>query len=246
MIKRFFKWIKSLFCKSKKAKYVLVWKDNHFLDEKWEDCLPGKSSWNKYMTGMSLFHTAEGGFTRFRCDKFLETYQTSGVRTADYLPDGKIIVVARFKGGHATWPAIWMSSENKSHDLTTYKDYFEIDLSEYYETRDNTETTYHFPKSMRKECKSHNVKTAINPEEWNTFECEWNDSELSVSINGKKIWSLKNDGDPDVFPIEEYQRRFCLIISMQYGNKWLSEPVPDELPLWMDVKNVKYYKLIKK
>ena len=244
MIKRFFKWIKSLFCKSKKAKraYELVWKDNLLL-ERWEDCLPGKSSWNKYMTGVPLLLTAEGGFTRFLCDRIPDGYQTSGVRTADYLPDGKIVVMARFRSGHATWPAIWLCSKNTSKN---YDDYFEIDLSEYYETRDNTETTYHFPKSMRKECKSQNVKTEINPEDWNTFVCEWNDSELSVSINGKKVWSLKNDGDPDVFPIDEYQRRFCLILSMQYGNKWLSEPVDDELPLWMDVKNVKYYKLIKK
>lgn len=37
MIRRFFKWIKSLFCKSKKAErvYELVWKDN-LLIERWE------------------------------------------------------------------------------------------------------------------------------------------------------------------------------------------------------------------
>ena len=247
MIKRFFKWIKSLFCTKKKVaekQYEMLWKDSCFINERWDTCNIGKSSWNKYMGGMPIFHTSEGGFTRFKCQTFAGTYNTDGVHTEEYLPDGKIVVVARFHGGHATWPAIWMSSENKSHDLETYKDYFEIDLSEYYENRPDTDTTYHFPKSMRKECKPHQVKTKINPEEWNEFVCEWGEDELSVSINGKKVWSLKNNGNPDEYPLEEYQRRFKVILSMQYGSKWLSDPVDNELPLWMDVKSVEYFKRI--
>ena len=266
-IKNFFK---KLFCKKEKPKenqkpvndkpsvpqipqceYELIYEDTYDSVDTtfWTIRKSGSSSWNKHagLHPKPMETEDDGKFFRFICertDSNDDGWATAAVTTKDVFGDGKFECLARFNSGKATWPAIWMSSENKSHDLTTYKDYFEIDLSEYYENRTNTDTTYHFPKSMRKECNTQQVKTEINPEEWNKFVCEWGENELSVSINDKKVWSFKNNGDADEYPLAEYQRRFRIILSMQYTSRWLSEPDLNELPLWMDVKGFKLYKKI--
>ena len=53
---------------------------------------------------------------------------------------------------------------------------------------------------------------------------------------------FKNNGKADEYPLKEEQRKFRIILSMQYGNDYLEPPIEAELPLYMDIKSFKYWK----
>ena len=171
-------------------------------------------------------------------------FTTAGIISKAIWGDGKIEVIARSKGGKSSWPALWMSTQSGGEN---YSSYYEIDLSEYYETRDMTDTTYHYPKSMRNEAQPKRAKTLINKIEdnitdWNKYTVLWNKNLIQVYINDELVLEQKNDGDATVFPVDNTNRLFRFIISMQYGgSRWLSNPDPTELPIYMDVKSFKYW-----
>lgn len=207
----------------------------------------GPSAWNKHagLHPRPMETEDDGKFFRFICertDSNEDGWATAAITTKESFGDGKFECLARFKSGKATWPAIWMSHPNGAQN--NYETYYEVDLSEYYETRDNTETTFHFPKSMRKECSSINKKFPISPNEWTKFTCEWNEERIRVWINGYIVFDLENDGDSTNYPVDDTSRTFQIILSMQYTNRWLNEPDLNELPLWMDVKDIKFYKKV--
>lgn len=236
-----------LFCKRKGDDYELVWEDSGSLsDERWNVCLKGPSSWNR-QAGLQPKKMIVGRqpIVRLECVKAdnEDGWQTAAVITKEAYPDGKLECVAKFNSGKSTWPAIWMSHPNGAKN--NYETYFEIDLSEYYEKRDVTESTYHYPQSMRGEAKSKNVRTKIKKDEWNKFTCIWNDESIKVLINDVLAFELKNNGDPTYYPVDENLRTFNIILSMQYANRWLSEPDLSELPLWMDIKSIKYWRKAK-
>lgn len=207
----------------------------------WDIVPKGPSMWNKFMGDKPEKCVGQGfTFKRFKAVRKRDTYHTSGYISKELYGDGKIEVVARFKGGNSSWPAIWLSTRNGSNN---YDDYYEIDLSEYYEKRPETETTYHNPKSMRDVTeRMRSIGTKIKAEEWNTFTAEWNEAFIKVSINGKTVFEFKNNGKADEYPLKEEQRKFWIILSMQYGNDYLEPPIDAELPLYMDVKSFKYWK----
>ena len=82
--------------------------------------------------------------------------------------------------------------------------------------------------------------TKIKKDDWNIFTCEWNEKYIKIAINGKVVINYKNNGSWKSFPQTESDREFTLILSMQYC---YGTPKPKELPLWMDVEYVKYFKL---
>lgn len=238
---KIFKWFMNLFHKkAKKEDYLPL------SDIEWEICPPGPSAWNKH-AGLKYQKVIIGRqpCIRLACRKSTKNddgWETAAIKSIQAYGDGKFECYAKFKSGKSTWPAIWMTHPNGAKD--NYATYYEIDLSEYYETRDNTETTYHYPQSMRKEDKSINVKTPIKPNEWNHFMCKWDESGINVYINGELVLNIINTNDNTRFPVNKEDRTFQIILSMQYDNKWLSKPDLNELPLWMDVKDIKVYKKI--
>lgn len=249
-IKNFFK---RIFCGKEKTKptqpvetekYELVYEDNFDkpISDFWTIVKTRYSSWCKYAGSSPKLITEEGeSFYRFPVTYNDDTYHTAAIKSKGSYGDGKIEVVARFKSGKATWPAIWMTHPNGAQN--NYETYYEIDVSEYYETRDTTDTTYHCPQSMRGGDKPvQPTKTAIKKNNWNTFVCTWDEESICVNINGVKSFVFKNDGDPLHYPTVAENRTFQVILSMQYGNKWLSEPDNSELPLWMDIKSFKLWK----
>lgn len=208
----------------------------------WNVCPKGPSSWNH---AAGLVPEYDDEIIRLKCIKIDDSeYVTAAIKTVEAYSDGLFECEARFNSGKGTWPAIWCSHPNGAKD--NYATYYEVDLSEYYETRDNTDTTYHCPESMRdenKHCYS-TVKTKINPTEWNKFAMTWNEQAIKVYINGKCILTIENDGNPDHFPVNAEDRTFQFILSMQYDNKYLQAIDLNELPLWMEIRNINIYKKI--
>ena len=204
----------------------------------------GQSSWNKHagLKPKLMENDKDGKFIRLVCeasDKNDDGWMTAAMKTKTSYSDGKFECEARFNSGIATWPAIWMTHPKSG---TNYATYYEIDLSEYYNTDDHTVTTYHYPDSMRGTKKFQQTKTNIVRNDWNKFCCEWNEETIRVWINDNLSMELLNNEDANFYPIEFTSRDFTIILSMQYTNKYLPSPDLQELPLWMDVRNFKIYR----
>ena len=210
----------------------------------WITVPKGPSYWNINMGGSPevMSNQSDGKFVRFNViDNNDGTFLASGVKSANAWGDGKFECEARFKGGKGSWPAIWMTHPGGSANNNAT--YYEIDLSEYYETRNETETTYHCPQSVNGGEKYVDyVKTTINKNDWNKFVCTWDSNSIVIYINNVAIMTIPNDGDSTHFPTTKSNRTFSIILSMQYaGNPWLQSPDSSELPLYMDVRNIKYW-----
>lgn len=272
IFKKIFKCIKSLFKKDKPttpttpatntpievlienpdySKYELIYEEMaETIDSKiWTVRRSGPSEWNKHagLKPKLMENDKDGKYIRLACetsDKNEDGWMTSAISTKEAYGDGMFECKARFNSGKATWPAIWMTHPNGA--ANNYATYYEIDLSERYETRDNTETGYHHPQSMRGGGKYvQTVKVPIIRYGWNKFACTWDENSIDVYINNKKEFSIPNDGNVDHYPIEASSRTFQIILSMQYTNNYLNKPDLQELPLWMDIKDFKIYKLKK-
>ena len=211
----------------------------------WIEVPKGPSWWNSTMgTHPQVYQGGSTKFLRLKAIKKDDEYVTAGIKTPIAYGDGKFECEARFNGGAGSWPAIWMTHPNGAQN--NYASYYEVDISEYYETRDTTDTTYHCPQSMRGgEKYVEPVHTSIIKIEWNKFEWSWDEDSITICINGVQIMNIANDGNPDHYPINAEDRTFIIILSMQYAsNPYLSDPDDSDLPLYMDIRNVKYYKKI--
>lgn len=181
--------------------------------------------------------------------------------------DGKFECEARFKMAPTAWPAIWMSHPyGAANDNETY---YEVDICEYWHVCSQEDdyycnTTYHYPESQRDGGKTkhrNKVKLKVLPNEpheengrlftetdWNKFSCTWDENSIKVFVNDTKVMEIENDGDKNHFPIDSTIRTFNIVLSMQYDSTSLGRYgcvlSTDDLPLYMDVKNVKVYKKI--
>ncbi len=251
VLKKFWKWLRGLLCWRRKAGRVVPESETGLagyelvvdgIDVKdWEVVEAGPSQWNRFA---GLFPVlGENGVVRFECVRVGDDgYVCAAIKSKEAYGDGKLEVEARFKGGAGTWPAIWMSHPDGSRD--NFATYYEVDLSEYYERREKTDSTYHFPASMRGDEKFVNVKSPIIKDGWNRFECKWDEQSIDVVINGETVLQIKNNGDGSFYPVNREDRTFQIILSMQAGNRWLSPVDLGELPLWMDVRNFKLWRKV--
>lgn len=210
----------------------------------WVVCSPGKSPWNKYMGLFPKIVTNDLGasYLRLSCeyDKEDKVYRTAGVKSIDTFQDGIIEIKARFKGGNSSWPAIWLKAYGASN-------YYEIDLCEYFERRNHCKTGLFMPKHLKwglKRLFRPKKHPKIDKDNWNLFTCQWNSDSIIIKVNNKKVLEYKNTGNSKDFPINLEDRKFTLILSMQYGHSWCLPKNKKQLPLYMDVAYVKYYKLI--
>lgn len=204
--------------------------------EGWQPCLKNENvPWGKYMTGEKPTLAFYGNYEsclRLRCDGKDGNYRTQGIWTKNtrMFGKGRLAVTARFHGGTGTWPAVWLRNISCQDPANWKKDYYEIDMVEYYGRKVYSEQTFHTEDSMLGKCKPHRGYSLIKRGEWNTFVAEWDDKHVTVWVNGKVALDVSGKG----FPTDYY-----LILSMQYG--FGGKTKDSELPLWMDIKSVQHF-----
>ena len=212
-------------------------------DEVWGPCIKAKSNWNKFMTEKFPEVIKKNGetFVRLLClpDYENNTFTTEGITTKGkkMFGPGRIEVRARFNPGRTTWPAIWLVNNNNSND-----EYYEIDVCEYFGTRNSLNVTYHFPSSMnKKHSPIYRSTTNFSKTDWNDFVCEWDEKAIKVYVNGKRVMIINNDENQTHYPVNVKDRFLFIILSMQYMAPGMGKPDPSELPLWMDVDYVRHW-----
>ena len=201
-----------------------------------------ESGWSRFVGGdpqVVYDDTAtEGQCLRLPVVADGDMFLTSAVWTDYVLGPGILKIRARFHGGRGTWPAIWLTNHRTSREH-----YYEVDLCEYFEKRKRCKAGVFFPKHMKSwwhrlwRPKRH---PKINRDGWNLFAFVWDDKKMMLFVNGIKALELTNRGKAGSYPQTEEDMSFRLILSMQYGKKWLRKPRKSECPLWMDVDYVWY------
>lgn len=214
----------------------------------WNICQANPNGlWDRNAGGIPKVVTENGeSFLRLDAVKVGDTYQTAAIKSKQRYGDGRWTVIAKFKGGNGTWPAIWMNHRENIPD-SDKKNFYEIDICEYFQKRFWCKTGIFHAASMKHwwhklfRPKRHPF---IKRNKWNKFVCEWNQDEIKIIINDKKVIRFKNNGNEDFFPTKPEFRQFDFIISMQYYKPWLLPIKLSQLPLYIDVKEIKYEKLI--
>jgi hypothetical protein len=217
----------------------------------WIICPKGNSPWNKYMGGTPDLHWGvpnngdkNTSFIRLDCVHHPEDgYVTSGIKSKQTFGDGKIEIKVRFKGGNSSWPAIWLQHYDRVKPEK--EEYYEIDICEYFEKRPWCKTGLFMPKHLKWgfnrlfRPKKHPF---IKKNDWNIFTCEWNEKHICITLNGKTVIDYKNNGKSECFPQLARERTFTLILSYQYGKPWCLPKCKKQLPLYIDIDYVKYWK----
>lgn len=242
---------------AQKPKYILAWQD-HFKGtalnaEYWSKLHRSGADWNRYMSKCPDVYEQEGGRLRLfakRNDGLVPDdsakYLTGGISTLrkKSIKYGKIVVKARIKGGHGTWPAIWLMPLDKKNWEYPYR--AEIDVMECLHTNDyvyQTVHTYYTEELKERKNPPNQAKVNIRFERYNIYSLEILPDELIFSINGKTTFRYPRiEGAPVgqyPFGVESY-----LMVDMQIGGAWPKAIDDSTLPAWMDIDYVKVYDYI--
>ena len=234
--------------------YRLAWED-HFdgktLNAKnWHKIARSGADWNKYMSycddvyelrkgRLRLFAKINDGLAPADTARYL----TGGITTLrkKSITYGKIEVRARMRGGHGTWPAIWLMPVDKKN--WEYPRRAEIDIMECLHTSSyvyQTVHTYYTDELKEKKNPPCQAKADIRLNRYNVYTLEILPSELIFRVNGRLTFRY-----PRVEGAQEGQYPFgvesYLMIDMQIGGAWPKTIDDSTLPAWMDVDYVKLY-----
>lgn len=216
--------------------------------DNWQICPQGNSPWNKYMGAYpAIIIKDDESYLRLKCgyDNDRKDFITAGVKSLDTFGDGRIEIKVRFKGGNSSWPAIWLQHYDRVKPEK--EEYYEIDICEYFERRPWCKTGLFMPKHLKWgfnrlfRPKKHPF---IKRHDWNLFTCEWDENHICITLNGKVVIDYKNNGKSECFPQLARERTFTLILSYQYGKSWCLPKCKKQLPLYMDIDYVRYFKKV--
>lgn len=240
---------------SVQSKWKLVWQDE-FSGQKidsryWSKCVRTKSDWANTLTDDPALYVQREGILRLRGVKNHNTkkdaspYLTAGITSKGKysFTYGKVQIRARFKGAQGAWPALWMMGEKGRWPANG-----EIDLMERLNFDRKVHQTVHSPytKDKSKKTPASGTTTAIKPNDWNTYGCEWNADKIIFTINGKPTHHYPRlpEKGTDQWP---FKQPFYLILSMQIGGNWVNAKHhggatnPDHYPAWLEVDWVRVY-----
>lgn len=204
----------------------------------WKNCPKGNNPWDKYMELEPEYFEEKGyEIVRLKCVNTPEGFKTAGIQTINPVGEGYIGVTARFHNGESGWPAIWLFNGRNGK-------YYEIDIEENFNNSSKVKSGLFMYKHMfgkfswLKRLFRPKVNTPIRKDGWNNYDCMWDKEFIKIYINGNLVMKYKNNGDWKSYPQTEEDRKFTLILSMQYNYK--DKARPEQLPLWMDIKHVLY------
>lgn len=176
-------------------------------------------------------------------------YLTAGITSEGKYPIryGKIEVRARVKGAQGTWPAIWTLPEEKSYRDLKSPFYTELDIMEYVDKNKFAYQTAHNAYTLRDRKNwynpSHQHKSDVKFEKYNTYSVEILPEEVIFAVNGKETLRYPRLQE------EEHQFHYgitsFLMLHMQVNppKSWSKGVDPQSFPAYMDIDWVRVYSL---
>lgn len=234
-------------------KWKLVWKDdfnNPYLDTgKWTIIPPGKSDWNKHMSGHNDCFRLDSGYIYLRGIRNPDTvsdprpFLTGGIYTKGKFAFqyGKIEIRAKLGSATGAWPAIWMLAEQNKYGA--YPRNGEIDIMEHlnFEHRIYQTTHSYYTLDLKQTHNPpHSGTAGFDRDGFNTFGIKWFRDKIVFTVNGKETFTYPRitGADPSQWP---YDQPFYLLVDQQLGGSWVGGVEPQQLPVQMIVDWVKVY-----
>ena len=235
--------------------YRLIWEDdfngNQLDERKWSKIDRRPPAWACHMSKDDRLYRVKKGFLRLYCMRntwlpndtapvLTGGVTTSGKFTMGY---GKLEVRARMTGAMGCWPAIWLV--RKSLPGSDPYDYAELDLMERYNHDNKIYHTAHnhYVDTQKLQKRNEYIKGIdVNVERWNVYAVEVLPERVIFSINGNTTLVYNKINRPGIRGQWPYGRTKCHInMDMQWGNAWLKDRRPHELPCYMDIDWVRVY-----
>ncbi len=235
--------------------YRLLWQDDFNgkkLDEsRWSKINRMPPAWACHMSKDDRLYRVKKGYLRLYCmrNTWLPNdtapVLTGGIDTMNKfeMGYGKVEVRARMTGAMGCWPAIWVS--RTSRPGMSAEDYAEVDLLERYNHDNKIHHTVHThyidtqKKQKREECTK---EINIDVSKWNVYAVEILPQRIVFSVNGQTTFVYNKINNPLLRGHWPFGRTKCrILIDMQWGNPWLRDRRPQELPCWMDIDWVRVY-----
>ncbi|MCI6671747.1 MAG: glycoside hydrolase family 16 protein [Prevotella sp.] len=238
----------------KERSYSLMWKEDFkkvsLNPNIWQKIKRKATAWACHMSDDTSLYQLKNGYLRLYCKRNTNKNDTARVITGGITTEhkqgityGKVEVKARLKGAMGCWPAIWLV--NNGYGLNDPR-WAEIDIIERYNHDQKVVMTAHnyYGTMLKKESEQErNVTINVKPEDWNIYAVEVLPNCLIFSVNNVpvKIYERK-ENIVGQFP---YEDKKYLRIDMQWGNPWLKDLREHELPAFMDIDWVKFYRIKK-
>lgn len=234
------------------ADWVLVWSDeftgNTLNADTWTRCTRGKPDWKNTMSDDPSLLVVKDGILHLRgiVNKNKKDdpapYLTAGITSRGKYSFlyGKVQIRARFKCAQGAWPALWMLGANRQWPANG-----EIDLMEHLNFDHKVYQTVHSEYTLKHKGKTHKHSSTapINPDNWNTYGCEWDADKIVFTVNGKPTFTyprVPEKGEKQ-WP---FNQPFYFILSMQIGGKWVNKTGPTNpahYPAEMEIDWIRVY-----
>ena len=237
--------------------YRLIWEDdfngNQIDESKWSKCNRMAPAWACHMSKDDRLFRVKKGFIRLYCmrNTWLPN-DTAPVLTGGIdskgkfeMGYGKLEVRARMKGAMGCWPAIWLV-RTTTPQSDPY-DYAELDLVERYnhDNKVNHSVHTHYIDTQKKQKREEHIRGVdVNVGRWNIYAVEILPERIVFSVNGTTTFVYNKVNIPGIRGHWPFGRTKCrIIMDMQWGNRWLKDRRPQELPAYLDIDWVKAYSM---
>jgi beta-glucanase (GH16 family) len=224
-----------LSCHHNEEDYLLVWSDEFDYTglpnpDKWSYDTDGNSwGWGNnelqhYTESRKENAWVENGVLKITAHK--ETFEDKNYTSARLITKGKgdwlygkVEVRAKLPVGRGLWPAIWMLPTDWEYG--EWPESGEIDIMEHVGyLPDSIFASAHTGKynHIKGTHKTSGIKVNNLYNDFHLYTLEWTPEEYSVSMNGNKFFTFKNEGSgPEGWP---FDKRFHLLLNLAVGGNW--------------------------
>lgn len=227
--------------------WQLVWREDFNAEEldesRWQRCQRGEPDWQNTMSDLpSLLEIKDGilflyGIENQDLQADNSPYLTAGITSKNKFSFqyGKVEIRARFQSAQGAWPALWLKGEEGHWPACG-----EIDLMEHLNFDHHIHQTLHSTftvNAARDEGPAKGNTAPIDRDNWNTYGCEWNETEIIFTVNGEPTHTYPRIEElgPEQWPFDQ---PFYFILSMQIGGAWVNksgQTNPNDFPASLQI-----------
>ena len=159
---------------------------------------------------------------------------------------GKIASRIKLPHGTGMWPAFWMlgANINENGGDTPWPQCGEIDILELYGSKDDgvIEANIHYADADEKHAYmgevSYHLKSGKFADDFHIFELEWNEKEITWSVDGDQFASFSLTSKE----LTEFHKEFFLLFNIAVGGEWAGRPDDTSVfPQYMFIDWVRVY-----
>lgn len=159
---------------------------------------------------------------------------------------GKIAARIKLPYGKGIWPAFWMLGANidENGGDTPWPQCGEIDILELYGSKDDgaIEANIHYANTADKHASmgavSYHLEKGRFADDFHVFELEWDENQMSWSVDGEKFASAPIDSEE----LSEFHEEFFILLNVAVGGKWAGRPDDSTtFPQYMYVDWIRVY-----